>query len=702
MGPAYKEPLDELLPLLTLFDGLLERSLNLHSFATTTGDENPELTQDDALQLQRELHIPPVYPRYKPSQATELPSSLIVPTSRLGDLKRHFRLSAFDIDVMIIALAPELDRRYEEFYTYLQKDARRIRPSVDLVLNLLCKDAAEKIQRRANFAPESPLISSSLVALTTPSHTPQATLLGHELVLESAVVRYLLAESGLDQEMRAFATLSPTPEDCPHAGLSSREEGWLESLTNPNNDNAQPLRLYLQSLDLANVDYFVQRLAHLSGRAVLRIDLAILLKETNPETWLKKSLRDAWLQHALLHFQSIEALLKETSLSFQRRFWELLSAWVVPIVLSGQRQWQPPSTHFLEIIQLTLPGLPPMEQHHFWQQQIADSSLSVREDTLWTLTQQFQLTTTQIQQAIASAETALQYGFTSQSVEVLLFDAVRSQCSQALGHLAQHIFPRYQWDDLVLPLGQTELLQEICIHVKQRYRVLDEWGFDRKLSLGKGISVLFSGPPGTGKTMAAEVIAKSLQLDLFRIDLSQVVSKYIGETEKNLSQIFAAAANANAILLFDEADSLFGKRTEIKDSHDRFANIEVGYLLQQIEAYEGLAILTTNLRSNLDDAFIRRLRFIIEFPLPSLNERKRIWQRIWPADLPLENDIDWQALAHQLDVTGGSIRNIALSAAFLAADENRKVGLGHIKRAARREYQKMGKLLIDNSSLESL
>ena len=196
--------------------------------------------------------------------------------------------------------------------------------------------------------------------------------------------------------------------------------------------------------------------------------------------------------------------------------------------------------------------------------------------------------------------------------------------------------------------------------------------------------------------MAAEVIANALQLDLYRIDLSQVVSKYIGETEKNLNLIFTGAAKANAILLFDEADALFGKRTEIKDSHDRYANIEVGYLLQQMEAYEGLAILTTNLKGNLDEAFVRRLRFIVDFPLPSIRERLRIWEKIWPDTLPIDPEINWQVLAEQFEITGGNIRNIALGAAFLAAEEEKKITSRYLKQAIRREYQKMGQPLMDS------
>jgi len=222
---------------------------------------------------------------------------------------------------------------------------------------------------------------------------------------------------------------------------------------------------------------------------------------------------------------------------------------------------------------------------------------------------------------------------------------------------------------------------------------MDEWGFDRKLSLGKGVNVLFAGPSGTGKTMAAEILANELGLDLYTIDLSGVVSKYIGETEKNLDRVFTAADSANAILFFDEADALFGKRSEVRDSHDRYANIEISYLLQKMEHFEGIAILATNMRENLDDSFVRRLAFSVHFPLPDETDRRRIWQSIWPPELPLDAGLSFDDLARRFKVSGGSVKNIAVAAAFLAAADGGRVRTPHLLHAARREYQNLGKVL---------
>jgi hypothetical protein len=274
-----------------------------------------------------------------------------------------------------------------------------------------------------------------------------------------------------------------------------------------------------------------------------------------------------------------------------------------------------------------------------------------------------------------------------------LWDACRAQVRPRLDDLAQRVEPAAGWDDLVLPEPQRQLLHQVAGQVRQRTLVYETWGFARLGARGLGISALFAGVSGTGKTMAAEVLARELRLDLYRIDLSQVVSKYIGETEKNLRRVFDAAEGGGAILLFDEADALFGKRSEVKDSHDRYANIEVSYLLQRMETYRGLAILTTNLKNTLDPAFLRRLRFVITFPFPDAAHREAIWRRIFPVLTPTEG-LDHARLS-RLNVAGGNIRNIALHAAFLAAEAEEPVRMGHLLRAARTEFAKLDRTVTD-------
>ena len=281
----------------------------------------------------------------------------------------------------------------------------------------------------------------------------------------------------------------------------------------------------------------------------------------------------------------------------------------------------------------------------------------------------------------------------AETVAASLWDGCRAQARGRLDGFAQRITTAAGWDELVLPEEQRQALNEIAVTMRQRTTVYDRWGFAGKGQRGLGVSALFAGASGTGKTLAAEIVAHELGLDLYRIDLSRVVSKYIGETEKNLERVFTEAESASAVLLFDEADALFGKRSEVRDSHDRYANMEVSYLLQRMESYGGLAILTTNLPQALDPAFRRRIRFVVQFPFPDACERMAIWARAFPEQTPTEG-LDTALLA-RLNVGGGNIRNIALGAAFLAAEEGHAVTMPHLLRSARAECAKLGRRLTD-------
>jgi SpoVK/Ycf46/Vps4 family AAA+-type ATPase len=272
-----------------------------------------------------------------------------------------------------------------------------------------------------------------------------------------------------------------------------------------------------------------------------------------------------------------------------------------------------------------------------------------------------------------------------------LYEACRLQAGGSLDDLAQPVPLPYTWDDIVLPTDRLERLREVAAHVAHRGTVYDDWGFAERYATGNGLVALFSGPSGTGKTMAASIVARQAGLDLYRIDLSSVVSKYIGETEKNLGRIFDEAGKGDAVLLFDEADALFGKRSEVKDAHDRYANVEVNYLLQRVETYDGVVILTTNFKRNIDEAFTRRIHLHVEFPLPDREARAAIWEGVFPEPTPVAGlDIDFLA---GLELTGGNIRSAALRAAFIAAAEGTDVAMRHVVRATKRELQKAGTLV---------
>jgi len=329
----------------------------------------------------------------------------------------------------------------------------------------------------------------------------------------------------------------------------------------------------------------------------------------------------------------------------------------------------------------------PVEQKQLWHNSLGEASQSLN-GTLDDLSEQFRLSARLITSTgyVLSAE-----GGALAADE--LWDACRSLARPKLEDMAQRIVPHAAWDDLILPDPQKKLMRQLAAQVRHRMKVYETWGFAEKGRRGLGVSALFTGGSGTGKTMAAEVLARELRLDLYRIDLSAVVSKYIGETEKNLRQVFDGAEEGGVLLLFDEADALFGRRSEVRDSHDRYANIEIGYLLQRMEAYQGLAILTTNLKSSMDTAFQRRLRFTINFPFPDAVQREAIWRNVFPASTPTQG-IDPKKLA-QLNVTGGNIRNIALNAAFLAAEAGTPVGMANLVEAAKLEAQKIERPLSD-------
>lgn len=363
-----------------------------------------------------------------------------------------------------------------------------------------------------------------------------------------------------------------------------------------------------------------------------------------------------------------------------------------PMIISSQTRRR---QHQRTIITFDVQSPSINEQQTLWEESLRDLDSDTKESlngSIHELVSYFNLSPTHIYNASLKAKSShrLQSNHTFHQT---LWNACRAQSRPRLDELAQSVETTATWEDLILPTKEKFVLHDIAAHVRQRLTVYEKWGFAGRSRRGLGISALFAGTSGTGKTMAAEVLGNELQLDVYRIDLSSVIDKYIGETEKNLKRIFDAAEGGGVILLFDEADALFGKRTEVKDSHDRHANVGVSYLLQRMEAYRGLAVLTTNLKNSLDQAFLRRLRFVIQFPFPDAEQRTEIWRRAFPEKTPTQ-DLDYLKLG-KLSVAGGNIRNIALNSAFIAADHNEPVQMKHILQAAKIEYIKLEKPMMD-------
>ncbi|NEP00809.1 MAG: ATP-binding protein [Symploca sp. SIO2E9] len=716
----------QLFLLLQRLDQLLERALAAAQVAY--GPEaatNPYRgMQVDKEEVEQLLTRPPGTPvlQVETETSPELPSDAILEGSSLAWLRQTFALSAFDIDIIAIALAPELDRRYERIYTYLQDDVRCRRPTVDLVLNLLCPSGEAKLARRCHFTPEAPLLRHSLLHLVCDPNQLQPTLLAHNLKLDGLVLRLLLGEKGLDQRLQAFSNLLEPTISLEELTLNQEVKQALLKLVVEDWRANQPLRLYFEGADTSRKHRTAQALARAVQAPLLTVDLTRIVEaKAELEPTLKLAYREAWFQKALLYLQGLESIQSNEKPSIYLSVLKIIAENQGITILAGEKPWRPEQTMVVGMVTVPFPVPEFAVRRCCWQNQLTAAGISLESLELDTLSDRFRLNFDQIANAVIDACNRARWRVAEKHAQSRrdedrdistsptphsplplqqptlpeLFAAARAQSGHELGSLARQIQPKYNWDDIVLPANQKAQLQEICNQAKYRQLVWEEWDFQSKLSLGRGLNVMFSGLPGTGKTMAAEIIAHQLQLDLYKIDLSQVVSKYIGETEKNLNRIFTAAANANAILLFDEADSLFGKRSEISSAHDRYANIEVGYLLQKMEEYEGVAILTTNLRTNMDEAFVRRLRFIIEFPFPNQKERRRIWEQIWPSRVPRSEELDLDFIARHCEIAGGNIRNIALAASFLAADDGGIVKMNHLLRAVRREYQKAGKVLIE-------
>lgn len=408
--------------------------------------------------------------------------------------------------------------------------------------------------------------------------------------------------------------------------------------------------------------------------------------------------RESFLRPAAVCFERFDLLLRDGEKAAHGRF-ELLNAlwklsWLT--ILEGEAPWYPPDDLRQQLfcaIEFPFPGCSLREK--IWEAALQENGVDFNGLDLPALAGRFIFSGRQIREAVRLAQS---YALPRGPVDCRLtmgdlYVACRSQAGRGLAGMAVKIQPKYAMKEIVLPPWQAGQLKGIIDRVRYRGIVHEKWGFEHKFSGDRGLKALFTGLSGTGKTMAAEVVAYELGLDLYKINLAAVVSKYVGETEKNLAQVFEAAERGSAVLFFDEADALFGKRTEVKDAHDRYANIETGYLLQKMEEHEGVVILATNLQKNMDEAFIRRLHFIVEFPLPAEEHRYHIWRGIFPEKTPLAGDIDFAFLARHFKITGGNIKNIALDAAFLAARAGETIGMKHLVQATRREFQKIGKMI---------
>ena len=694
----------ELLPALQRLDRLIEQAVAAAQVA-----HGPEATADHYRglyigleEVQRLLaRQPAASVLWVEQTALEGPSpDRTGEVPRLARLQQALQLSPFEVDVLLIALAPEIDLRYERLYAYLQDDVTRKRPSIDLVLNLLCPSLGTKLEARQCFMPGAPLLKDELLCMFDDPAHHQSSLLGKYLKVDEQVVNYLLGSDSLDARLLPYAQHTMPQARLENLLLPVEVKRRLALLIQGQGTYDKGLIFYFQGPSGVGKETTAEAICRELGLGLLVIDGERLVnaEETAFNTAIRLAAREALLRNAALYWASFDALLADDKGTRRKSLIQKLESWQGVTFLAGDTAWEPADAlHDAAFIRLEFPRPTYAARLQLWTMAL-DSDIPPEADVnLTALANQFRLSGGQIRDAATTARNLARWRDPEHGQMTMadLYAACRLQSNRKLATLTRKITPHYTWDDIILPRDRLQQLREICNYVKYRALVYDEWGFDRKLSLGKGLNILFAGPSGTGKTMAAEIMAGELGLDLYKIDLATVVSKYIGETEKNLAQIFAEAETSNAILFFDEADALFGKRSEVHDAHDRYANIEVGYLLQKMEEYEGVVILATNLRKNMDDAFVRRTHFSVEFPFPSEEDRRCIWERVWPQNTPRSDDLNLDVMARRFEVAGGNIRNIALAAAFLAADDGQVVRMTHLMHATRREFQKMGKVVME-------
>ncbi len=596
----------------------------------------------------------------------------------LETLCRLFDLSPFERDILLLCAGVELEAAFAPLCAAAQGDPGRDYPTFSLAL------AALPGAHWSALSPAGPLRTWQLIQVE-----PGRALTRCPLRIDERVLNYLVGVHHLDQRLAGLLRPLPAAD-----GLVPSQQALAREIAATWAQAAGTGELPVVQLCGPQVEG--KRAVAAAACALLGLELYLLPLAALPA--------DPGELDRLLRLWGREAALGEAALLIdcdgmeqpdparESALARLVEASYGPLLLSSRERrgpWGRPALTY----EVDKPSA--AEQRALWQSVLGGDAAQL-DGQVERLVTQFNLNAPLIAAAAQGALGRLASDPGEQRPDVAavgaaLWEMCRLQARPQLDDLALRIEPAATWEDRVLPDEQRELLREICMHVRQRARVYEGWDFESKGKRGLGISALFAGLSGTGKTMAAEVLARELRLDLYRIDLSAVVSKYIGETEKNLRRVFDAAEAGGALLLFDEADALFGKRSEVKDSHDRYANIEVSYLLGRMEAYRGLAILTTNLKESLVAAFLRRIRFVVQFPFPDQAEREAIWRGIFPAATPTEG-LDAARLA-QLNVAGGDIRNIALKAAFLAAEAGQPVGMAHLLRAARHEYKKLERSL---------
>ncbi len=655
--------------------GLVEQRVRTLVAERRAEDPNPDdpfrglyLTDDV---IDRLLDSEPITATGVDPQAIATLDQAAGPDTRLRRLTADARLGELDVELLIIALLPDLDARFERFYGYLNDDVTRRRASVGLALHLAGASGLQAAVR-GRLEPSRPLLQQGLITL----EDPERPFLSRALRVPDRVTAHLLGDDAADAGLTGLLVEA----DAYATSLSAQIAHALGSGV-----RLVHLKERLAGSGLATAVAALRE----AGIASVTLDLTRFAAVPEPYAAARLAVREALLRGGGLVAGPVEQL-AETHPDIVR--W--LTGSAVPVLFVGQTTWDPQwsTTNPLAV---DAPVLTTTDRWGLWRQHLAVAGPEATADVdPAALAGHLALGPTQIRRAVEAARTTAQLRdgrITSDDLR----RGVRAQNAAGLERLARRIEPEVGWDDLVVTPNVRRALTDLAARARHRDRVLAEWRMRRGGGRGRGVTALFAGDSGTGKTLSAEVIAADLGLDLYTVNLATVVDKYIGETEKNLERIFAEAGGVNAVLFFDEADAIFGKRSDVKDAHDRYANIESAYLLQRLETFDGLAVLATNLRANIDDAFTRRLDTIIDFPAPAADLRRALWVRCLAPPLPLADDLDLDFLAEGFEMAGGNIRSASTTAAYLAAAVGSEVTMRLVVMAVEQEYRKLGRLVLE-------
>ncbi len=620
-------------------------------------------------------------------------------------LASQLNLSRFEMDVILLAFAPQLDLKYEVIYAYLNNDVSRKWPTLDFPLQLFGYDTPERIRLRSYLLPHAPLFRTGLLQFV-PETFAKPSWLAQGFSLNHSAAQYLLGHNVLDTHLAPVLHPLSTTAEWNQLRVSSAMQARLMRIPDSLRASTDESPLYIfGGSSPAEKKLAVQAICRDLRMPLLQLDLRAAQSAADPEKLFQPLALEILLRPASLYVVNTESLWDSDSRAAANawRFLISLTSGKTPVFVAADLKEQrsavdPEAFSKYEssrrCITIDFAELEYHERRTIWEECLLQAATDVAPAAIDALASRFVFSHRQVQDTIRTAQEnhRLSEDPTAPLHEEDLLQAARSQSGHQLGSLAPKVQLVHTWDDLVLPEATLRQVLDTAAAIRHQHIVYANWGFGQRLAVSRGLKILFAGASGTGKTMTASVVARDLGLDLYKIDLSSVVSKFIGETEKNLDRIFRAAHSSNAILFFDEADALFGKRSEVNDAHDRYANIEVAYLLQKMEEHDGAVILASNLSRNIDQAFSRRMHYVVEFPLPAETQRAQLWRGMMPPQAPIAADVDFTFLARQFPISGGDIKNVILAAAFLAAQDGQRITMPHLVDAMRQQSIKRGKV----------